>query len=131
MFVGLPIVVGLAALGLLYLTKSALHHAELSWTQLGVLSFFVGCNAILYLMGNAAIIRQHRWKWLALATMLIGSAIVALTMPYKAARPELAPMLELFPPPVMLFLGLLWFLSGATTLLEFLRHHPRLAAESV
>ena len=101
-----------------------MRHTEIHWPQLGVLSFLVATNAILYLMGNGVAIRQHRWKWLVLAIMLIGPIMVAPAIPYPVVKPELMPTLELFPPQVMLVMGLVWFLSGAATLILFIRHNP-------
>jgi hypothetical protein len=39
-------------------------------------------------------------------------------------------MLQLLPPPALLALGLVWFLSGGATLLSFVRHNPLPAAEA-
>src|SRR5208282_5471083 len=63
MFVGIPILVCGVVFGLMYWSKSVMRHAEFHWPQLGVLSFLVATNAVLYLMGNGVAIRQHRWKW--------------------------------------------------------------------
>jgi hypothetical protein len=38
-------------------------------------------------------------------------------------------MLDLFPPGAVLFMGLVWFLSGAATLILFIRHNPLPEAE--
>jgi hypothetical protein len=129
-FIGFPILVGGFVFWLWYLSESVMRHTEIQWTQMGALSFLVATNAILYLMGNGIAIKQHWWKWLALAIMLIGPIVVASAIPSAAIQPELTPILKLFPPPVMLFLGLVWFLSGATTLLLFIRHNPLPSAET-
>ncbi len=130
MFVGIPILLGGLVLGLVYLSKSAIPHTEIHWTQVAALSFMVVSNAALFLMGNAVAIKQHPWKWLALATLVIGPVVVAFTVPYSPARPELVPILELFPPPVTLFIGLVWFLSGGITLISFIVHNPLPSAET-
>jgi hypothetical protein len=130
MFLGLPILLGGLVLGLVYLGKSASPHAEIHWSQVAALSFMVVSNAALYLMGNGVSIRQHAWKWLALATLLVGPVVVSFTVPYSAAKPELTPILELFPPPVTLFIGLVWLLSGAATLSSFIAHNPLPLAET-
>jgi len=105
-------------------------HTEIHWSHLGVLSFFLATNAILYLMGNGVAIKQHRWKWLVLVLLLVGPIVAAPAIPYPPIKPELMAMLELFPPPATLFLGLLWFLSGAATLILFIRHNPLPEAEA-
>jgi hypothetical protein len=122
-FVGIPILVCGGVFGLMYLNKSVMRLTEIQWPQLGILSFLVAINAILYLMGNGVAIKQHRWKWLVLAIMLIGPIVVAPAIPYPAVGPELTPILGPFPP-VMLVMGLVWFLSGAATLISFIRHNP-------
>jgi hypothetical protein len=129
MFAGIPILVCGVVFGLMYLSKSVMRHTEIHWPQLGVLSFLVATNAVLYLMGNGVAIKQHRWKWLVLAILLIGPIVVAPAIPYPAVKPELIPILEPFPP-VMLSLGLVWSLSGAATLLSFIRHNPLPSTET-
>ena len=124
MFVGIPVLVCGVVFWLMYWSKSVVRHTEIYWPQLVVLSFLVATNAILYLMGNGFATKQHRWKWLVLPAMLIGPIVVAPAIPYPAVTPELMPALELFPPQVMLVLGLVWCLSGAATLILFVRHNP-------
>jgi hypothetical protein len=124
MFIGIPILVCGVVFGLMYWSKSVMRHMETQWPQLGILSFLVATNAILYLMGNGVAIKQHRWKWLVLPIMLIGPIVLAPAIPYPAVQPELLPSLELFPPQVMLVMGQVWFLSGAATLISFIRHNP-------
>jgi hypothetical protein len=102
--------------------KTAMRYTELHWPQLGSLSFLVTMNALLYLMGNGIALKDHRWKWLALAVMLTGPVVAASVIPYPAN--EALSVLELFPPPITLFLGLVWTLSGAITLILFIRHNP-------
>ena len=58
-----------------------------------------------------------------LAIMRIGPIAVAPAIPYPAVGPELMPILGPFPP-VMLSMGLVWCLSGAATLISFIRHNP-------
>ena len=123
MFIGIPILVGGVVFGLIYLNKSILRHTELDWPQIGMLSLLVAPNAILYLMANAVAIKQHRWKWLMLAIILIGPVVVAPAIPYPAVKLELLSGMESFPP-VILSMGLVWFLSGAATLISFIRHNP-------
>ncbi len=124
LFVGIPVLVCGVVFWLMYWSKSVVRHTDIYWPQLGVLSFLVATNAILYLMGNGVAIRQHRWKWLVLAIMLIGPIVVAPAIPYPVVKPELMPTLELFPPQVMLVMGLVWCLSGAASLILFVRHNP-------
>jgi hypothetical protein len=129
MFLGIPILAGGVVCGLIYLNKSILRHTELDWPQVGMLSLLVAPNAILFLMANAVAIKQHRWKWLLLASMLIGPVVVAPAIPYPAVKLRLLSGMESFPP-VLLSLGLVWFLSGAATLVSFIRHHPLPPAEA-
>jgi len=129
MFVGIPILAFGVVFGLMYLGKSAMRHAEAGWPQLGVLGFLVATNAILYVMINGVTIKQHRWKWLVLAVMLIGPIVVAPMIPYPAVKSELMPILEQFPP-VTLAIGLVWVLSGVTTLTLFIRRNPPPSTET-
>jgi hypothetical protein len=114
----------------IYLSKSVLNHTETHWSHLGVLGFFLATNALLYLMGNGAVIRQQWWKWLVLVLLLIGPIVAAPAIPHPPIKPDLTPMLDIFPPGAVLFLGLVWFLSGATTLILFIRHNPLPEAEA-
>lgn len=123
-FAGVPVLLCGLVFGVIYLSKSVMSHTEIHWSHLGVLSFFLATNAILYLMGNGVTIRQHRWKWLVLVLLLFGPLIAAPAIPYPPIKPELVPMLDLLPPAATLFLGLMWFLSGAATLILFIRHNP-------
>lgn len=130
LFIGVPLLLGAVVLGVLFLTKAAMHHVELEWPQLVTLTFLVASNAVLYLLGNGIALRRQRWKWLALALIIVGPLLVASNVAYAVGKPELQPMLQLFPPPVMVFLGLVWFFSGALTLLSFIRHNPLPCAET-
>jgi len=121
MFVGLPLLVGAIFLGLMYWGKSTLRFNPLPWPQLAVVCILVVSNALLYLMLNAVAIRRLWWKWLALVVMLMGPVGVASLIPAPVV-PSPTPLTELFPP--MLFLGLVWFLSGAATLYFFIRDNP-------
>ncbi|HVY72226.1 MAG TPA: hypothetical protein VHH73_19995 [Verrucomicrobiae bacterium] len=129
MLVGIPIMVIGVVFGLMYLSKLAMRRAEVDWPQWGMLGFLVATNAILYLMGNGGTIKQHRWKWLMLAVMLIGPIIIAPVIPHPAATTESLPFLEQFPP-VMLSIGFMWFLSGAATLTLFIRRNPSAVTEA-
>jgi len=115
--------------GLVYLSKSVMRHTEADWSQLGIISFLVGTNAILYLQGNGVAIKQHQWKWLMLAALLIGPIVVAPLIPYPAVESELISIFEQLPP-VMLSIGMVWFLSGVATLGLFVRHNPLPLAET-
>lgn len=129
MFIGLPLLVGGAVFGLMYLHKAAMRHTGIHWSQLGMVSFFVATNAILYLMGNAVAIKQHRWKWLGLAAIVFAPVILAPLIPSPAVTSGMIPIFEAFPP-LFLSLGLIWFLSGAATLILFIRRNPLPAAET-
>jgi len=123
MFVGIPILIGGVVLGLIFWYRIALPQVGISWPQLGVAGFLVVMNALLYLMANAVVIRQLWWKWLVLAFLLVAPVMLAPAIPYPAVNSGLSPTLVSLPP-VMLCLGLAWFLSGAATLAWFIRRHP-------
>ncbi|MGO8765246.1 MAG: hypothetical protein ACLQSR_08955 [Limisphaerales bacterium] len=63
--------------------------------------------------------REHRWKWLMLLLMAVGFLVIGLLGPgdiMDAARP------------VMLFVGVMWIISGLGTLFLYLRRtHPPVA----
>ena len=42
---------------------------------------------------------------------------------FPASAPDLIPIFQQLPP-VMLSIGLVWFVSGAVTLIWFIRHNP-------
>jgi len=130
LFIGGPLLAGALVLWLMYLSNSAVRSTELRWPHLGMVSLMIATNLILYLMANAVALKRHRWKWLAVLIMLIGPIIVARTIPSPPAQPGMAPILDLFPPPVMLSIGLVWFLSGGITLVLFMRHNPLPPAEA-
>lgn len=130
LFIGVPLLLGGLVFGVIYLSKAVMSHTEIHWSHLGVLSFFLATNAILYLMGNGVAIKQYRWKWLVLVILLVGPIVAAPAIPYPPIKPELAATLDLFPPGALLFLGVAWFLSGAATLILFIRHNPLLEAEA-
>jgi hypothetical protein len=78
-------------------------------------------SALLYLMFNAVSIKEHRWKWLLLAliaTVPVGIAFLVPGTYTEACRP------------MMLSLGLIWFVSGSITLISFIRHHQPPAPEA-
>jgi hypothetical protein len=72
LFLGIPVLVCGIVFGVNYLSRSVLSRGAIEWAQFGVLSFTGGCNALLYLMGNAVALKQHRWKWLTLALLVVG-----------------------------------------------------------
>ena len=123
MMVGIPLLVCGLVFGLVFLSKSVMHHGEIHWSQWGIISFLVGTNAILYLQGNGLAMKQHRWKWLVLAALLIVPIVVAPLIPYPAMESELISVFEQLPQ-VMMSIGTVWFLSGAATLIWFVRHNP-------
>jgi len=129
-FLGIPVLLCGLVFGVMYLSKAVMSHSEMHWPQLGALSFLLATNAVLYLMANGVALKQHRWKWLVLVVLLIGPIVVAPLVPNPAVKPELAPILQLFPPSALLFIGLAWFLSGAATLILFIRDNPLPSAET-
>jgi len=75
----------------------------------GYLAFWVPLYAFwVWRMGGG-----HPWKWLVLLFMALGLLVIGLTGPgnfIEGARP------------VMLFVGLVWVMSGGATLYSYLRH---------
>ena len=127
---GILLLLGAVVVGVLYLSKSVLHHATMHWSEWGLVCFLVACNAALYLMANGVAIKSYRWKWLVLPVLLVAPILLAPAIPYPANQPELIPMLEHLPP-AMACLGLVWFLSGSVTLLSFIHHNPPPSADNV
>jgi hypothetical protein len=86
-----------------------------------MLAIMVSSGAILYLMMNAISIREHRWKWLLLVILALGPLVICYLVPGSFIEVS---------PPVMLFLGLVWFMSGGATLVSFARHTQPLVPEA-
>ena len=112
---------------MIQLAQSQMRHpgvtspGTLSHTAKIVLAGMGPMNVVLYLMANAVSIREHRWKWLLLVLIALGPLGICFFVPgnyIEVSRP------------VMLFLGLVWFSSGAATLYSFLRHHQPPAPEA-
>lgn len=83
--------------------------ALLSLARVAYLAFWVPIYAFwVFRMG-----REHRWKWLILLFMALGLVAIGLILP--GGFLELARW-------VMLFVGLMWFISGGATLYSYLRH---------
>lgn len=120
-FAGIPLLACGIVFAWIYLTKAVMHQAELEWSEWGYIGFLTVANALLYLMIAAASFRRHSWKLLVLLALLIGPMVVAVKLPGPVAAP--GTLFEHFPP-VGIFMGLAWFLSGAVTLIWFIMHHP-------
>ena len=84
-----------------------------------ILIMFLVCNPLMYLMINALSIKQHSWKWLLLMVMTAGSVAISFLTP--------GDFFELMRP-LMLFLGLAWFISGGATFYSYLRNTPTASA---
>ncbi len=128
-FLGVPMLVFGIAFGLMYWSKGLMRLTEIHWSELGMPSFLVATNALLYLMGSGVMLKRHRWKWLVLAVMLVMPILVAPAIPYPATKPELTTILTPLPP-MFLCIGSVWFLSGAITLIVFMRQNAPAAAET-
>lgn len=86
-----------------------------------MLALMVSTGVILYLMMNAISIKEHRWKWLLLVILALGPLVICYLVPgsfIEVSRP------------VMLFLGLVWFMSGGATLVSFARHAQPMMPEA-
>lgn len=112
---------------IIHMAQSQMHHSDatspgtMSHASKIMLAGFIVSNTIMYLMMNAVSIREHRWKWLLLILIALGPLGIAYLIPGN--------YIEMFRP-MGLFLGLLWFASGAVTLFWFLRHHQSTAPEA-
>lgn len=112
---------------IIHMAQSQMHHSDaanpgtMSPASKIMLAVFIVSNAIMYLMMNAVSIREHRWKWLLLILIALGPLGIGYFVPGN--------YIEMFRP-LGLFLGLLWFASGAVTLFWFLRHHQSSASET-
>jgi len=131
MVAGAVVAVGIS-LGLVFLLRSELRHAgaispgatpasPIGYARKTMLALLVVSNAFLYLMMAAATIRKKPWKWLLLVLIVLGPVEINLLVPGN--------FIELSRP-VMLFLGLVWLLSGGATLYSYLRHSQPPAAET-
>lgn len=129
MFVGVPVLVGAVVIGLAY-ASSLSGRTELRWQDWAFICLVVATNGILYLMANGVALRQHRWKWTGFALLVAGPILLAPVMPLPAFQQEWAPLSRGFPP-VALFLGGIWVLSGLATLGWFIRHNPPRALEAI
>lgn len=127
MIVGMVVAAGLS-LGLVFLLRSEtahlaqtqIHHSgatspgTMSPTLKIILAGYGPLNALLYLMMNAVSLREHHWKWPLLIPILLVPLGICYFVPGN--------FIELTRP-VMLWLGLVWSISGVITLLLFLRQH--------
>jgi hypothetical protein len=82
----------------------------------------VASNGLLYLMINGASIRRYKWKWLLLPVLLIAPLFASAIIPEPAVNFDLTNVRSLTP--VMIAIGLVWFLSGTVTLGVFMRQNP-------
>jgi len=78
-------------------------------------------NALLYLMVNAVSIKQHRWKWVCLAMLLLISLVTIGCLSGDMTHRQL---------PMSFLQSLIWLASGSVTLVWFLRHHKPVAREA-
>jgi hypothetical protein len=62
--------------------------------------------------------------------LLIGPILIPPLIPYPAVESELFSIFQALPP-VMLSIGMVWFLSGAATLIWFIRHNPLPSTEAL
>ncbi len=86
-----------------------------------LLALLVVPSGCLYLMMVAATIRKQPWKLLLLALIVLGPLEINLLVPGN--------FIELSRP-VMLFMGLVWLVSGGATLYSYLQRTPPPAPET-
>lgn len=123
LLLGVPILVFGVVFGLAHWSQPLTDEPGIRWSAWAVPGFLVAANAVLYLMASCVALKPHRWKWWLLPAMVAAPLLLAPAIPRPARITEfdasLAPL-----PPVMLCLGLVWFLSGTIGLVLFLRQHP-------
>ena len=78
-------------------------------------------NGILYLMMNDVSIKEHRWKWFCFALILVVPPVMGHLLSGNYLQMS---------PPVTLFQGLVYLVSGGVTLIWFLRQHHPIAPEA-
>ena len=120
--VGLPVAVGGIVLCVIRMANSTTVHADRDWRELTMLTVLVASNALLYLMINGAAIRRYKWKWLLLPVILIVPFFANAIIPDPPMKFDLTNVRSLSP--VMIAIGILWFLSGTLTLAVFMRQNP-------
>jgi hypothetical protein len=128
-FIGIPLIVGGVVAGLAYMS-SALGRSPLRWPEWTFICLVVATNAVLYLMANGAVLKQHRWKWACFAMLVVGPILLAPVIPHPAPTPGLAPLFRGFPP-IAVLLGAVWVFSGLVALGWFIRHNPARSLEAV
>lgn len=83
----------------------------------GVLSFgrvfYLGFWLPIYAFWVYRMCRDQPWKWLVLLFMAMGLFVIGFVVPGNFSA---------LARPAVLFVGLMWFISGAGTLLSYLRH---------
>ncbi len=123
---GIPILAGGVIFGLIYLSESVTRLGALSPTPKVMNAIFLASNALLYVMAVAGSIREYPWKWLLLVLLVLGPPGIGLIAPanwFELSRPVILSR------PVMLFVGLVWLISGGATLYAYLRHTKAPALE--
>lgn len=112
---------------IIHIAQSSGHHAGATVAGTpsvagNIMKFSFGpMSALLYLMINAVSIKEHRWKWLVLILIAMVPAGINYFVPGNYAEVSKT---------MMLFLGAIWFVSGAVTLISFLRHHRPIAPDA-
>jgi len=94
-------------------SHSAINPPAISFNLKLLLGSFGLLSAPLYLMMTVGSIRKYPWKWFLLVLMVLGPIGITFRVP--------GDFLERIRP-VILYLGLAWFASGAATLHSYLRH---------
>jgi len=113
----LSAVMAAGLVGLVVLARR--HHAvsAASVARVGYLAFWVPLYAFwVWRMGG-----ENRWKWVGLLFLALGLLVIGLLGP-----DDVIALVR----PVMLFVGLVWFGSGAITLCLYIRHTQPPAPEA-
>ena len=120
--IGLPVAVTGMVWCVIRVADLTTVHDDRGWRELTMSTVIVASNGLLYLMINGASIRRYKWKWLLLPVLLIAPLFASAIIPEPAVNFDLTNVRSLTP--VMIAIGLVWFLSGTVTLGVFMRQNP-------
>jgi hypothetical protein len=88
------------------------HHLTMSVSRLLYAALFV----IPYAFWVSKLCKGQWWKWFMVAFMALGLIVLSLTVT--------GGLFDSFFPRAALFIGLIWVISGASTLVSYIRHNP-------
>jgi hypothetical protein len=116
LLIGIAVPAAVLGLGVAAVVVFEMRHPDMPGLVLAGYVFYLGFFPVIYAFWIWAMGRGHAWKWWLWLFLALGLLVIGLTGPGNFI--EVAQ-------PVIGFAGLVWFASGAGTLLLYLRHHPR------